>query len=209
MRAMQALEDGGLSWSQLNQIFQLASRPVMTEGFYRYYFLEAPACHPYPVKKVFEDGLDFEPPAEAVAITSSRQLQWGLRRFIFDAMLFYGNFDRAYQDLRDREHGDIVRLFQTRRSDERHLITRGGIQYPTPIPRDDRYLISEMACKNYEEKTDAADTDHVKIVLNAYRELKAATARPDLMDAVTPWLDSSPALAIAPTDGRNGARWPR
>jgi len=165
-------QGGGLSWSRLNQIFQLASRPVLSEGFYRYYFLEVPKSHPYPVEKVFEDGDDFEPPVETTAITSIRQFQWGLRRFIFDAMLYYGNFDRAYNDLRSRSRDEIARHFESKRFNERHLITRGGIQEPIAIPRDHRYLISEMACKNYEDRDATEETDHAKIVLAAFRELK-------------------------------------
>ncbi len=61
--------------------------------FYQYYFLEAPARHPYVVTNVFEDG-PYEPPTDAGHITSVRHLEWGIRRFIFDAMIYWGTFDR-------------------------------------------------------------------------------------------------------------------
>jgi len=80
---LDAIDQGALSWARLNQLMHLASEAGMSEGFYRYYFLEAPAQHPYPVTKVFSDG-EYSPPHSIKSIASYRQLQWGIRRLMYD-----------------------------------------------------------------------------------------------------------------------------
>lgn len=93
--AFDAIEIGSLSWARLNQIMHLCSEAGMSEGFYRYYFLNKPDQHPYPVTKVFPEA-DYDLPEGLTEIKSLRQFQWGVRRFMFDAMLFWGNFRQAY-----------------------------------------------------------------------------------------------------------------
>jgi hypothetical protein len=84
-----------------------------------------------------------------------------------------------------RSYSDISEIFGAKRFNERHLITRGGILEPTPIPRDDRYLISEMACKNYETHSNIKDAAHTKIVLSAFRELKKRDGKVSAADLRT------------------------
>src|SRR2546430_550272 len=96
---LQALAAGSLSWARLNQVLHLCSEAGMSEGLYRYYFLELPSLHPYQADKVFT-GEAYTPPVGTTEIKSLKQFQWGLRRFIYDAMLFWGNLRQAYQDLR-------------------------------------------------------------------------------------------------------------
>jgi hypothetical protein len=103
---LEALDQGALSWARFNQIIHLCSQAGMSEGFYRYYFLENPALHPYPCERVFPDGT-FRPPEGVVEIQSLRQLTWGIRRFMYDAMLFWGNFRQAYRDLRGKNFSEI------------------------------------------------------------------------------------------------------
>src|SRR6266496_2837811 len=95
----EALNAGSLSWAQLNQLMHRCSEAGMSEGCFRYYFLEVPAGHPYPVDKVFSSS-GYEPPKGVAEITSLQQARWGLHRFIYDAMLYWGNFRQAYRDLR-------------------------------------------------------------------------------------------------------------
>jgi hypothetical protein len=170
---MEALDNGDLSWARLNQIMHLCSQAGMSEGFYRYYFLSFPENHPYPVEKVFTDD-DYEPPKGADEIKSLRQFHWGIRRFIYDAMLYWGNFRQAYRDLRQLSEVDIAELFAAKRINEARLNRRGQVVEPIAIPQDQRYLISEMACKTYEAKANIRDVDHVRLALEAFRELTKA-----------------------------------
>lgn len=171
--AMNALENGGISWARLNQTLHRSSEAGMSEGFFKYYFLTVPPQHPYPVSRVFAVK-PFEPPADANQILSLEQLQWGIRRFIYDAMLYWGNFRQAYRELRQLTWEELRDAFELKRFDEGRLIRRGTVESIVSIPRDHRYLISETACKTYEPAETLEDTDHVKLALSAFRALKSA-----------------------------------
>ena len=168
--AAEVLSDGGLSWAVLNQILHRASEAGMSEGFFRYYFLHVPAHHPYDVRKVWS-RIEYRPPDSCIHVESLEQLEWGFTRFTHDAMLFWGNFRQAYRDLRRLSFRAIEQDFSDRRLDDEFLRRRGAIQPPKTIPRDHRYLISEMACKTYEAPMNLEDADHVQIALLAFREL--------------------------------------
>ena len=170
--AMEAFQQGSLSWARLNQTLHRLSEAGMSEGFFRYYFLEVPQEHPYPVELVFHNA-PFRPPKDAHEIVSVEHLQWGIRRFIYDAMLYWGNFHQAYRDLRQLTSEQLLHCFAAKRVDEGRMTRRGKVQDPTPIPRDHRYLISEMACKTYETAPSLEETRHVKLALQAFRTLKS------------------------------------
>ena len=167
-----AIERGSLSWARLNQIIHLCSEAGMSEGFYKYYFLALPDKHPYPVGKVFLDD-DYKPPESSGEIKSLKQFLWGIRRFLYDAMIYWGNFRQAYRDLRQKTYEQIESLFTSKRINEALLLRRGKVVEPVAIPRDNRYLISEMACKTFERQTNTADAEHVRLALQAFREMKA------------------------------------
>lgn len=167
----QALAGGSLSWARLNQVMHLCSEAGMSEGFYRYYFLELPTLHPYHADKVFVDAA-YTPPVGATEIKSLKQFHWGLRRFIYDAMLFWGNLRQAYRDLRQLRYEEIRAQFTAKRPDENRLSTRGAVRNPVSIPRDHRYLISEMACKTYESSASLKEAEHVKLAVEAFKAVK-------------------------------------
>jgi len=169
---LEALNGGSLSWARLNQIMHRCSQAGMSEGCYRYYFLDTPQTHPYPVEKVLLPT-GYKPPKGITEITSLQQAQWGIERFMCDAMLYWGNFRQAYRDLRLLSVEAISSLFSEKRIKEQRIATRGKVVGPASIPRDHRYLISEMACKTYAAQKPLRDTDHVALALNAFRALQA------------------------------------
>ncbi len=191
---LEALKGGSLSWARLNQIMHRCSQAGMSEGCFRYYFLEVPLTHPCPVKKVLSPT-DYSPPKGLTEITSLNQARWGLRRFIYDAMLYWGNFHQAYRDLRLLSFDEIATFFAAKQINGQRIATRGKVAEPTPIPQDSRYLISEMACKTYEAKGPLRDTDHVRLAIEGFRALRAEGAE------VTPELLRARTKAVA--DGRN------
>jgi hypothetical protein len=191
---LEALKVGSLSWARLNQIMHRCSQAGMSEGYFRYYFLESLLNHPYPVDKVLSPT-SYTPLKGLTEITTLQQAHWGLRRFIYDAMLYWGNFRQAYGDLRLLSFEDIATFFATKRINGQRIATRGAVVGPTPIPRDSRFLISEMACKTYEAKGPLRDTDHVRLALEGFRALRKEGAE------VTPDLLRSRTKAIA--EGRN------
>ena len=190
-----ALDEGALSWARLNQIMHLCGEAGMSEGFYRYYFLAVPPTHPYPVNKVFSDD-DYEPPEGVDDIKSLKQFQWGLRRFIYDAMLYWGNLRQAYRDLRQESLEEIRGQFKSRRITKDRLLRRGKVVEPISIPQDRRYLISEMACKTYEQRDSVADCEHIKLALSAFKELQREGS------AVTPEALKSRTEAVAKKEGQ-------
>ena len=133
-----------LTREQLNQLLVLSHEAGVSAGFYEYYWLTIPA-HPYDVTRVFDFNTGY---AEASAIASVEQLRWGLRRFYTDALLYFGNVRSAYRRLREMTLDQIRAFFDARRHDSAALERRGPALPLMAIPRDNRYLISEMACKS-------------------------------------------------------------
>jgi hypothetical protein len=168
---LDVLDQGRLSWSRFNQVLHRASEAGMSEGFFRYYFLRVPETHPYPVERVF-DSTPYRPP-DADEILSLQQLHWGLRRFLYDAMLYWGNFRQAYRDLRQRSLDDLTAFFAVKRYDEGLLRRRGAVHQPTLIAKDRRYLISEMACKTCDPGGNLESAQHVQLALRAFRAIQA------------------------------------
>lgn len=115
-----ALNTGGISWAVLNQILHRASEAGMSEGFFKYYFHDVPDTHPYPVNLVL-GPTPYSPTAKPNMISSLEQLRWGFTRFVFDAMLYWGNFRQAYRDLRELSVEALTALFKQRRIDEAFL----------------------------------------------------------------------------------------
>jgi hypothetical protein len=181
-----ALKAGSLSWARLNQLMHRCSAAGMSEGCFRYYFVEVPPTHPYPVNKVFPEA-DYRPREGLTEITSVQQAVWGIRRFIYDAMLYWGNFRQAYRELRLKSFEQIRALYEAKRIGGQHIATRGKVIEPTRISHDSRYLISEMACKTYEAKKRLQDMDHVRLALEGFRILRAqgSEVTPELLRKTT------------------------
>jgi hypothetical protein len=198
--ALEALRGGALSWARMNQVMHLCSQAGMSEGFYSYYFLRVPSTHPYPVIRVLPGG-EYRPPSDSVEIGSMKQFKWGVQRFIYDAMLYWGNFVQAYRDLRQSSEEEIAEYFGSKRINAERLTRRGKVVDPVPIPQDHRYLISEMACKTYDHVGAIENADHVRIALTAFRELKAGSGDQPispgaLRDRATTLADAQGQLAL-------------
>jgi hypothetical protein len=136
-----------LSKVQLNQLLVFGREATASDDFIRYYWLEDPLEHPYPVgllpgfKKRWLQGTS--------AITSLDHLKWGLTRLFIDGLLYFGNVRTAYRQLRALTRPELVEFFARRRFDTTRIKERGPSLPLLQIPKDDRYLISEMACKSY------------------------------------------------------------
>lgn len=144
------LDQAPLSFAVLNQLLLLGHEAGASEGFFHYYWLSAPK-HPYTVA-----ALDDYSPAWTLAteIMSPDHLRWGLRRFYFDALLYFGNIRSAFRALREFNGDQIADFFQRRRQPTEYLERRSAALPLRQIPMDRRYLISEMACKSLAPQTD-------------------------------------------------------
>ncbi|MDQ3582133.1 MAG: hypothetical protein M3495_11215 [Pseudomonadota bacterium] len=91
------LDEEPLPAVQLNQLLLLGHEAPVTDGFFHYYWLQAPEQHPYSVRELpgfSEDWLRSDR-----AITSLAHLKWGLYRLYVDALLYFGNVRTAFRRL--------------------------------------------------------------------------------------------------------------
>jgi hypothetical protein len=99
----------------------------------------------YPISAL----TDFQPDFSNDTIKSLDHLAWGLTRVFAYGLLWWGDVRTGYLTLRDLSTAELHELFNKRRWDSDRMVRRGP---PLPlhvIPKDNRYLISEMACKCY------------------------------------------------------------
>ena len=160
------IDEDPLPAAQLNQLLVLAHEAPVSDGFFEYYWLQAPEQHCYDVRHLpgySEDFLD-----SGSFVTSLSHLKWGLYRLYVDGLLFFGNIQSAFRSLRDLTMSDIEAFFQAERLDTVAMRRRGPTLPLKPIAKDSRYLISEMACKSYGD-TPGVDGDLREFLLKAYQ----------------------------------------
>ncbi len=140
------LDSDPLRGVQLNQLLVLAHEAPVSDGFFNYYWLEAPQSHPYAVKDLpgFRDEW-----ITGTAIRSLDHLTWGLYRLYVDALLYFGNVRTAFRALRNYSQADLRQFFFTKRIDSDAIKRRGPPLPLRQIEKDRRYLIAENACKSY------------------------------------------------------------
>ncbi|HEX5719419.1 MAG TPA: hypothetical protein VF179_24880 [Thermoanaerobaculia bacterium] len=140
------LPEEPLTITHINQFLHLSHQPGISEGFFRYYFLERPSGHPYNLDAVLAETPDLHPSG----IHSLEHLEWGVRRFIFDALLYFGDLSTAYSELAHLSFESLVGYFRSFAFNADAMKRRGPFMEFESIPIDDRYLIAELACKAYD-----------------------------------------------------------
>lgn len=145
------LDDSPLSAVQLNQLLVLGHEAPVGDGFFRYYWLQAAEDHPYSVRDLPSFSPSWLEPN--TMIVSLEHLRWGLYRLYVDALLYFGNVRTAFRRLRDLSFDEIKARFLPERFETEAIKRRGPSLPLKAIARDDRYLISEMACKSYGDQS--------------------------------------------------------
>jgi hypothetical protein len=163
---IEQISDQPLSLTHLNQLLHRNHEAGVTHGFFRYYFLSDSTDHPYPLGYVIDGGV---PPLHDTHIVSLAQLEWGLRRFWMDALLYFGNFRSAYRVLRTKSYEELTSTFSQKRFSVGEMQLRGPIMPLEAIPADDRYLISELACKAYADEGAEKDPLILRELVKAFR----------------------------------------
>jgi hypothetical protein len=100
---------------QLNQLLVLGHEAPVGDGFFRYYWLQAPNQHPYSVRDI--PGFSEHFLRCGGMIASLAHLRWGLYRLYVDALLYFGNTRTAFRTLRDLAISDLDTFFGSRRFD--------------------------------------------------------------------------------------------
>src|SRR5271168_1238193 len=84
---IRAIDTNPIGRAQLNQLLHLCHEAGVSDGFFRYYWLSNPKCHPYEADKI----PGYNPAAlKGDLIQSQEHLKWGLYRLYVDALLFFG-----------------------------------------------------------------------------------------------------------------------
>ena len=164
------LSEDPLSAVQLNQLLVLGHEAPVEDGFFQYYWLQVPKCHPYDVREVpgYEDRW-----LRSDTIQSLPHLRWGLYRLYIDALLYFGNIRTGFRRLRDLSVPDLESFFRREHFDTGAIKRRGPSLPLRQIAKDNRYLISEMACKSYGDVAEGDDNLHT-VLLKAYKAYSAA-----------------------------------
>lgn len=145
------LQGEPLSFEHLNQLLILSHEAGLSRGFYEYYWLSIPSAqhvHPYDVRALKNFSESFS--STSGKIISAHHLAWGLERMYVDGLLFFGNVREGYRFLRNKNLEELRAFFSSKCYDTVQLLGRGA---PLPlelIPKDNRYLIAEFACKTYD-----------------------------------------------------------
>lgn len=159
------IETNPISKVQLNQLLAFGHEAPLSEGFFRYVWLTSGARHPYDTTTL----PDFE---EAYigknVITSLAHLKWGLYRIFTDGLLFFGNVRSAYRELRSLKFAELHEFFAAKAFNAEVIKGRGPALPLQSIPKDDRYLIAEMACKSYGEPGSSGDLKDA--LVSAFRQ---------------------------------------
>ncbi len=167
------IDEEPLSAVQLNQLLVMGHEAPAGDGFFRYYWLQAPPEHPYDVREIPGFSKDWLESGET--IVSLSQLKWGLYRLYVDGLLYFGNIRTGYRRLRDLPAAQIEALLAPERFDTDAIKRRGPSLPLKAIAKDNRYLISEMACKSYGDPGQTGDLHAVLVA--AYKAHAAAGNR--------------------------------
>ena len=135
-----------LTTTQLNQLLAFGHEAPLTDDFFSYYWLTCPKNHPYDVKEIPHYN---ERWPDCHAIESLEHLSWGFYRLFMDSLIWFGNVRTAYRWLRAQNFSSLEQFYCAKRFDTDLIKRRGLALELSPIAKDDRYLISEMACKSY------------------------------------------------------------
>ena len=145
-KRLEGIEEDPLTKVQFNQLLAFGHEAPVSDDFFHYYWLEIPAKHPYKIR----EPLNFDASwTEVEALQSIEHLKWGLYRLYTDGLLYFGNIRTAYRQLRDKTKAELESFFSPMRFETETIKSRGPALDLLQIPQDDRYLISEMACKSY------------------------------------------------------------
>lgn len=141
------LDTQPLSHSEMDQFLILSGLEGVSQDFFRFYWTDFPALHPYDVTCCGEYNEAWKKSDEIISID---QFAFGWTRFYTDALLYFGDVQRGYEFLAGRTFDQLESFFHRFVSPESDMRRRGRRVVVTEIPKDQRFLIAEMACKTLE-----------------------------------------------------------
>jgi len=161
------LDKTTLTFNQFNELLVLSGEKDISVGFFDYYWQKAPD-HPYDVRKIPKFKEDF---LNKNLIVSLNHLWWGFYRLFTDALLFFGNIAKCYNELCDKSFEYLKSFFTDKSFNTKQIKNRGPALSLVNIKKDNRYLISEMACKTYDAPPDS-QSEFKEYLLDAWDNYK-------------------------------------
>ncbi|MCK4904659.1 hypothetical protein KAS42_00220, partial [bacterium] len=157
-----------LSKVELDQLLIISGLTGMSYGYFKYYWLMASNKHSYPVDKLedYDEGF-----LNKEKVISLQHLRWGLRRIYTDSLLYYGHITNGFNRLNIKTEEQLINFFEGKRFPTEKIKMRGRPLDFKIIPQEDRYLISEMACKTYEAPADS-EQNLKQFLIDNYIEAK-------------------------------------
>jgi hypothetical protein len=154
---------------QLNQLLGLSREIGVSDAFFSYYWC-SDRSSVYDPKQL--PGYS-EAYKTVEVIISLDHLLWGLERIYIDALLTTGNVRMFFRTHAPHSFNEIDRSLSLSAIDTDGVVRRGPPLSFNAISKDDRYLISEMACKTYgSNPKDASDLKSA--LVDAYQNHVAA-----------------------------------
>ncbi len=147
------IQNAPLSKAQFNQLLVFGHQAPVSDDFFHYYWLESPITHPYAVDQLHD--FDCRWTSGTTAILSLSHLKWGLYRLFVDALLYFGNVRTAFRTLRTLTREDLDAFFQPKRFNTEAIKRRGSVLPLHVIAQDNRYLVSEQACKSFGDSSES------------------------------------------------------
>lgn len=154
-----------LSKVQLNQLLGLSEERAVSDDFFRYYWLAEPSS-PYKLSSI--PGFSTQFP-DHDKIQSIDHLYYGIYRIYIDGLLLQGSVRAYFRESASKSYDEIHCAIQRVLVDTDSVKRRGPILPLKDISKDNRYLISEMACKSYGE-TPKTQSDLKEALIDAWRQ---------------------------------------
>jgi hypothetical protein len=145
MDRLAALDREPLSKVQLNQLLGLREERGMSDGFFHYYWSAEPKV-PYKLSTIPGFSTEFH---KHNKIQDLNHFIYGLHRIFIDGLLYRGNVRGYYREFAIQSYDEIDRFVGRHLIDTEVVKERGPTLPLRDISKDNRYLISEMACKSY------------------------------------------------------------
>lgn len=142
-----------LTKDQFNQLLLFGHQAGVSNEFFPYYWLECPPRHPYPVELLHHFEADWLDGSKR--IVSLAHLKWGLYRIFVDGLLYFGNIRTVFRALRSLNRKRLDAFFATKRFNTEALKARSEVLPMASISQNERYMVSEMACKSFGDNPDS------------------------------------------------------
>ena len=174
---LEQIDERHLSKVQLDQLLILHQQKNVSDDFFRYYWLGKPK---FPLYEVEEPNFELD----TKYIASVEQLKWGFKRIFIDCLLMFGNIQRGYDALSRLTEEQLKQQFEKFRINTEQIKERGRALGFEAIDKEDRYLISEMACKTF--ATTKNQDEFVQFVVDSYKNaIEQGVKRPLFKDILS------------------------